>query len=115
MRQHRRQRYPPSASYTPLPGKNILTNSHNHKEPRQEPSQIENPIAASIIDKVLGTAAPRTDCVWERRKTVRCHDEERVVVSEERRGQDHKEEADREDLVGGLVFALAGREGGGYE
>lgn len=73
------------------------TYSHNHQKSRHEPSQLHN-AAASIVHKIILRLGFAAEPVGHGSDHVGCDHEEGEVVLEQGRGQDDKEEADREDL-----------------
>ena len=76
----------------------VLTNTHDHKEARQEPSKVDDTISGAF-HKVIAVCCAAAEPVGQGRDYVGCDDEKREVVLEERGGENDKEESDRQDLV----------------
>ena len=81
-------------------------NAHHHQETRDEAPEVDDGVARALHE-VVRVRDPAADPVWQWRDHVCCDHEEREVVVEERRGEDHEEEADGEDL-GALVLRVCG-------
>ena len=64
-----------------------LTNPHNHKEPRQEPSKVNHP-RATALHEVIGIRGAPTDPVRQWRDHVGRNDEQGQVVVKEGGGED---------------------------
>lgn len=76
----------------------VLTNTHDDKEARQEPSKVDDAVAGAL-HKVIAVRCSSTEPVGQGRDHVGCDNEKREVVLEERGGENDEEKADGQDLV----------------
>lgn len=74
-----------------------LTNSHNDKEPRQEPPKVYYSTSRTLHEVIWIRCAP-ADPVRQGCDYIGCDDEQGKIVLEEGGAQDYEEEAYRKDL-----------------
>jgi len=74
-----------------------LTNTHNHQEPSQEPSQLHDTARAAVHEVIILLRLAAYP-VGNRCEDVGCYDEQGEVGFEEGGAEDDEEEADGEDL-----------------